>query len=247
MSEQLKRAAELLRREAQILRESNPYLGELIYSGGRYVSGEFSGNEAAKQDHDELLDAAETVDKAIERLDSQSRTVVEAAERLAEQQARIAELEQNGPEMQRGVDGAGNPWMGTMRQVLEDYKRAAEVEAKLGDEARRTVVTDRQLADAVNELRDIAIKYHSTQQLRERIAGVVRGLVRGESAILRDSANNRGILDGSTVPVSREALEALRSAMSKLRAPMSRTEYAAARACIIEAAYSLLAGVSDGQ
>ncbi|MBQ1784678.1 MAG: hypothetical protein II007_13615 [Gammaproteobacteria bacterium] len=45
-----------------------------------------------------------------------------------------------------------------------------------------TAVTDRKLADAVNELRDIAIKYHAAGQLRERIAGVVHGLVRAESA-----------------------------------------------------------------
>lgn len=45
-----------------------------------------------------------------------------------------------------------------------------------------------------------------------------------------------------TVAVDAGALEALRSAMSKLRAPMSRAEYAVARAGIIEAAYSLLAG-----
>lgn len=48
--------------------------------------------------------------------------------------------------------------------------------------------------------------------------------------------------DPFTVAVDAGALEALRSAMSKLRAPMSRTEYAAARACIIEAVYRLLAG-----
>lgn len=31
---------------------------------------------------------------------------------------------------------------------------------------------DRQIADTVNTLRDIAIKFHDTQQLRERIAHV---------------------------------------------------------------------------
>lgn len=94
-------------------------------------------------------------------------------------------------------------------------------------EPSTAAVTDRQLADAVNELRDIAIKYHSAGQLRERIAGVVRGLVRGESA---------------TAAVDAGALKELRVAMQKLQSPMSRTEYAAARACIIEAARRLLAG-----
>ena len=46
----------------------------------------------------------------------------------------------------------------------------------------------------------------------------------------------------ATVAVNAVALEALRSAMSKLRAPMPRTAYGAARACIIEAARRLLAG-----
>lgn len=82
MSEQLKRAAELLRREAQILRDSSNDQGDLIYCAGRLASGEWSRNEDVKRDRDELLGAAEIVDKAIER--------------LAEQQARIAELEALG-------------------------------------------------------------------------------------------------------------------------------------------------------
>jgi len=32
---------------------------------------------------------------------------------------------------------------------------------------------DHETREAINELRDIAIKYHGAQQLRERIAGVV--------------------------------------------------------------------------
>lgn len=82
--------------------------------------------------------------------------ISEAADRLEEQQARIAELEQNGPEMQRGVNGAGAPWMGTMRQVLEDYKTAAATEAKLGDEARAALddlrISRRALRDKVLDL-----------------------------------------------------------------------------------------------
>lgn len=35
------------------------------------------------------------------------------------------------------------------------------------------VLTDRRVADAVNTLRDIAIRFHDTQQLRERIAEVI--------------------------------------------------------------------------
>lgn len=36
---------------------------------------------------------------------------------------------------------------------------------------------DHEIAKAVNDLRDVAIKYHSTQQLRERIAHVVQELL----------------------------------------------------------------------
>jgi len=32
---------------------------------------------------------------------------------------------------------------------------------------------DHEIREAINELRDIAIKYHAAQQLRERIAAVV--------------------------------------------------------------------------
>ena len=54
-------------------------------------------------------------------------------------------------------------------------------------------------------------------------------------------AASKAASESATVAVDAGALEALRSAMSKLRAPMSRTEYAVARAGIIEAAYRLLA------
>lgn len=56
------------------------------------------------------------------------------------------------------------------------------------------MVTDRQLADAVNELRDIAIKYHAAGQLRERIAVAVHGLVRGEPATVAVDVGALGIV-----------------------------------------------------
>lgn len=83
-----------------------------------------------------------------------------------EQQARIAELEQ-----------------ANSRAILDSSDH-------VGDATK--MVTDRQLADAVNELRDIAIKYHAADQLRERIAGVVHGLVRGEPVAV---AVDAGALD----------------------------------------------------
>ena len=53
----------------------------------------------------------------------------EAMRRAHAAEAEVEALTQHGPVMQRGTDGAGNPWMGTMLDVLNDYKAAAEVEA----------------------------------------------------------------------------------------------------------------------
>ncbi len=41
-------------------------------------------------------------------------------------------------------------------------------------------LTERQIADTVNTLRDVAIRFHDTQQLRERIAAVVTPLLKGD-------------------------------------------------------------------
>ena len=65
-----------------------------------------------------------------------------SAERDAEiagLRAEVAALTENGPPMQRGTTIEGTPWMGTMREVLEDYKSAADTEARWGDEARAEV------------------------------------------------------------------------------------------------------------
>jgi chromosome segregation ATPase len=49
-------------------------------------------------------------------------------------------LKAEGPSMRRGVTGEGKPWMGTMRECLEDAKQAAAVEAGL----RREVEAERE-------------------------------------------------------------------------------------------------------
>lgn len=69
-------------------------------------------------------------------------------------QSRIAELEQ-----------ANN------REILDSSNHVRDA---------TKMVTDRQLADAVNELRDIAIKYHSAGQLRATVAvdaGVLEAII----------------------------------------------------------------------
>lgn len=44
-------------------------------------------------------------------------------------------------------------------------------------------IKDHIIAKAINDLRDIAIKYHNTQQLREQIASIVRPLLQQSPAV----------------------------------------------------------------
>lgn len=78
----------------------------------------------------------------------------------------IAELERDGPTVIRGTTGTEDkqePWYGTMRQVINDYRIAADAEATAGDEARkecsdlrhdieRLVTTNSELATECNKL-----------------------------------------------------------------------------------------------
>lgn len=67
-------------------------------------------------------------------------------------------------------------------------------------------VKDHQIRELVNELRDIAIEYHGTQQLRERIARTVRAAMfapRGQAAPLLDSeSKNTDSRPSGNEPVS---------------------------------------------
>jgi hypothetical protein len=56
--------------------------------------------------------------------------------------------------------------------------RAALAQAEPGQQP----VKDHEIAQAVNSLRDIAIQFHATQQLRERIVGVVLPLLKRSRA-----------------------------------------------------------------
>lgn len=49
---------------------------------------------------------------------------------FAAKDAEIAALKESGPLMERGSDGDGKPVMGTMKQILQDYRDAADAEAK---------------------------------------------------------------------------------------------------------------------
>lgn len=78
-----------------------------------------------------------------------ARYIAEAnPERIARLLARLEQAERDGPIMERGKRSDGTPYIGTMREVLNDYKSAAQVEAKDGDRARAELA---QLRAAIKE------------------------------------------------------------------------------------------------
>jgi hypothetical protein len=69
----------------------------------------------------------------------------------------------------------------------KQFYPAAPTPAAQADNSR---LKDHQIAALVNELRDIAVKFHDTQQLRERIAQVVvPALQTGADSVLEDAAS----------------------------------------------------------
>ncbi|MES1121828.1 DUF551 domain-containing protein [Enterobacter hormaechei] len=62
-------------------------------------------------------------------------------------------------------------------------------------------VKDHQIRELVNELRDIAVEYHGTQQLRERIARTVR------AAMLQGAADNSPVVPDGWVACSEQMPE----------------------------------------
>lgn len=55
---------------------------------------------------------------------------------LTEAADEIERLRSHGPQVQRGTNDDGTPWIGTMRDALEDAIQAAAVEARLADGLR---------------------------------------------------------------------------------------------------------------
>lgn len=54
---------------------------------------------------------------------------------------------------------------------------------KLKESQQAPAVADHIIAKTINDLRDVAIKYHGAQQLREQIASIVRPLLRKSPAV----------------------------------------------------------------
>ena len=48
------------------------------------------------------------------------------------------------------------------------------------------MMNDHEIAKLINDLRDVAIKYHDTQQLRERIAGLVVPVLKATPSEMRE-------------------------------------------------------------
>ncbi len=70
-------------------------------------------------------------------------------------------------------------------------------------QAAESVLKDHQIAALVNELRDIAVQYHGTQQLRERIAQVVVPALRAADSVLEDAARLDWLESQSQVNIER--------------------------------------------
>lgn len=54
------------------------------------------------------------------------------------------------------------------------------MQARLGQSSRKRALTfpkDHEVAQLINQLRDVAIEFHDTQQLRERITRLVKPFV----------------------------------------------------------------------
>ena len=72
-------------------------------------------------DADQLHAHAAAVSAAKDAEIAGLREYLDAAQRRGEElRAQVAALTENGPPMQRGTTIEGTPWMGTMREVLED-------------------------------------------------------------------------------------------------------------------------------
>lgn len=139
LQERLRTACESIRRNSMPLADLIPLLAQAadaldhpptgLSEMGWIIEGGTAGELAAyDQGCGEMMAALERI------LDGKDDGAGVANPPWEPLRRRVLALVKDGPVMQRGTDGTGAPWMGTMREVLEDYKQAAEVEASLRDE-----------------------------------------------------------------------------------------------------------------
>ncbi|HYF34560.1 MAG TPA: hypothetical protein VD994_04660 [Prosthecobacter sp.] len=88
----------------------------------------------------------------------------------------LAERERlkDGPMMRRGEDGNGKPWMGTMRECLEDAKGAARVEARLAREMRDERNAERDRCAKIAQAAPLQCVGLSPVTIAEGIAAAIR-------------------------------------------------------------------------
>ncbi|GCW61601.1 putative phage protein [Escherichia coli] len=99
------------------------------------------------------------------------------------------------------------------------------------------VMKDHQIRELVNELRDIAVEYHGTQQLRERIARTVR------AAMLNHSENERDMAEPVSQPykLPSQSSDAVNEAAWKLHdtltehGPLNGNQFNNLKGCFYEA------------
>lgn len=134
--------------------------------------------------------------------------------------ARIAlaslEAEHAGFIVKHKITGKFGSWL----HSKADWFRSDEYEVLSAYTAPPATVSmkDHQIRDLVNELRDISVEYHGTQQLRERIARTIRAaMLQGAELVttankLRDAVEtirNSGIeIDAEKIFAERDALNA---------------------------------------
>jgi hypothetical protein len=92
-------------------------------------------------------------------------------DRLRERFEEIVKAAPYEQDIRRFPDDESSAWPGVYRHVSVDlaWNLVEDMQPKCNE-----------VAAVVNELRDIAVEYHGAQQLRERIAEVVRRCAAGE-------------------------------------------------------------------
>lgn len=87
-------------------------------------------------------------------------------------------------------------WESALTEIIPLYRHA---------QPAPVVLKDHQIRELVNQLRDIAIEYHGTQQLRERIARVLRAaMLQAEPVMTANKLGNSPVIpDGLIAAVNR--------------------------------------------
>ncbi|MEH1318399.1 hypothetical protein V7I44_26455 [Citrobacter farmeri] len=99
--------------------------------------------------------------------------------------------------------------------TLVYYRPPKELGLKIGDKLYAASpapvpMKEHQIRELVNELRDIAVKYHSTQQLRERIARTVRAaMLQGSQPVSNCDELSSPVIPDGYVLVPKEPTEAM--------------------------------------